>query len=164
MVPAHPRVLAKMLTPRRFSDPEDGATIAAELYGGTVRRRGEEVAALMWRQLHAGSKVGYLHQLMAGAVWTPLFALPAIRQKTLIIAGDDDPIIPIANAQIMNRLLPRARLHRHPGGHVDLVTDAGEIAPVIEDFLGPPRIARPWRAQPSAQHLTPGDLSWQESW
>ena len=75
MVPAHPRILAKMVTPRRFSDPDYAATIAGELYGGTVRAHGEDVARLFVRQLHAGSKIGYLHQLLAGSIWTSLFAL-----------------------------------------------------------------------------------------
>jgi poly(3-hydroxyalkanoate) depolymerase len=156
MVPAHPRVLAKMLTPRRFSDPDYAASIAGELYGGTVRQHGTDVAALMKRQLHAGSRMGYLHQLLAGAGWTSIFALPAIRQKSLIVAGQDDPIIPIANAHIMNHLLPRARLYQHGGGHIDLITNAAGLVPVIEDFLGPPRIGRPWRGQRPQGHLTPG--------
>src|SRR6202035_459798 len=108
MVPAHPRVLAKMATPRRFSDPDYAASIAGELYGGTVRAHGEDVAQLFVRQLHAGSKMGYLHQLLAGAVWTSLFALFAVRQETLIVAGTDDPIIPMVNAHIMNALLPHS--------------------------------------------------------
>jgi poly(3-hydroxyalkanoate) depolymerase len=138
MVPAHPRVLAKMATPRRFSDPGYAASIAAELYGGTVRAHGEEVARLFVRQLHAGSKIGYLHQLLAGSVWTSLFALPAVRQETLIVSGTDDPIIPVINARIMNALLPHSRLHLHDGGHIDLVQNAAELAPVIERFLGEP--------------------------
>ncbi|MDT5140190.1 MAG: hypothetical protein QOD58_4452 [Mycobacterium sp.] len=138
MVPAHPRVLAKMITPRRFSDPDYAASIAGELYGGTVRAHGEDVARLFVRQLHAGSKIGYLHQLLAGSVWTSLFALPAVRQETLIIAGTDDPIIPVINARIMNALLPHSRLHLHDGGHIDLVHNATELAPVIEKFLSEP--------------------------
>ena len=138
MVPAHPRVLAKMATPRRFSDPGYAASIAGELYGGTVRTHGDEVARLFVRQLHAGSKIGYLHQLLAGSVWTSLFALPAVRQETLIVAGTDDPIIPVINARIMNALLPHARLHLHDGGHIDLVQNATELAPVIEKFLSEP--------------------------
>ncbi len=138
MVPAHPRVLAKMLTPRRFSDPDYAASIAGELYGGTVRAHGDDVARLFVRQLHAGSKIGYLHQLLAGSVWTSLFALPAVRQETLIVAGTDDPIIPVANAHIMNALLPHSRLHLHSGGHIDLVHNAAELAPVIEKFLSEP--------------------------
>src|SRR6201985_2749866 len=95
MVPAHPRVLAKMATPRRVSDPDYAAAIAGELYGGTVRAHGEDVARLFLQQLHAGSKMGYLHQLLAGSVWTSLFALPAVRQQTLIVGGSDDPALPI---------------------------------------------------------------------
>jgi poly(3-hydroxyalkanoate) depolymerase len=138
MVPAHPRILAKMVTPRRFSDPDYAATIAGELYGGSVRAHGDDVARLFVRQLHAGSKVGYLHQLLAGSVWTSLFALRAVRQQTLIVAGTDDPIIPVVNARIMNHLLPHSRLHLHGGGHIDLVQNATELAPVIEGFLTEP--------------------------
>jgi poly(3-hydroxyalkanoate) depolymerase len=138
MVPAHPRVLTKMITPHRFSDPDYAASIAGELYGGTVRAHGEDVARLFIRQLHAGSKFGYVHQLLAGAIWTSLFALPAVRQQTLIVAGTDDPIIPVVNARIMNALLPHSRLHLHSGGHIDLVHNADELAPVIERFLTEP--------------------------
>jgi poly(3-hydroxyalkanoate) depolymerase len=138
MVPAHPRVLAKMITPRRFSDPDYAASIAGELYGGTVRAHGEDIAQLFVRQVRAGSKMGYLHQLLAGSVWTSLFALPAVRQETLIVAGTDDPIIPVVNARIMHALLPHSLLHLHSGGHIDLVHNAAELAPVIEEFLREP--------------------------
>jgi len=135
MVPGHPRILAKMVTPRRFSDPDYAASIAGELYGGTVRTHGEDVAQLFVRQLHAGSKMGYVHQLLAGSVWTSVFGLPAVRQETLIVQGTDDPIIPTINAHIMNALLPHSQLHLHPGGHIDLVHNAAELAPVIDNFL-----------------------------
>ncbi len=48
MVPARPHVLAKMLTPRRHRDPEYAASVASEIYGGTMRtdpRRGVPVGA-----------------------------------------------------------------------------------------------------------------------
>src|SRR5271155_3488462 len=138
MVPAHPRVLAKMATPRRFSDPDYAASIAGELYGGTVRTRGDDVARLFAQQLHAGSKIGYRHQLLAGSVWSSLFWLLAVRQNTLIVAGTDDPIIPVVNARIMNALLPNSRLHLHSGGHIDLVHNAAELAPVVGTFLREP--------------------------
>lgn len=138
MVPGNPSVLTKMLTPRRFRDPAYAADIAAELYGGTARQRASEVAELMGRQMHAGSRRGYLHQLMAGAVWTSLFALPVIRQRALILAGKDDPIIPNVNAYIMNRLLPRSRIYWHPDGHIDFFLNAPALAPAIDEFLGPP--------------------------
>jgi poly(3-hydroxyalkanoate) depolymerase len=138
MVPGGPAVLAKMVTPRRFLQPDYAASIAGEIYGGTVRDDPSMIKQLFDRQLMAGSRVGYLHQLLAGAVWTSLFALPLVRQRTLIIAGLDDPIIPVVNARIMGRLLPHATVHLHGGGHVDLITNAGELAPVIETFRSQP--------------------------
>jgi poly(3-hydroxyalkanoate) depolymerase len=138
MVPGRPSVLAKMVTPRRFLDHEYAASIAGEIYGGTVRDDPSTVKRLFDRQLMAGSRVGYLHQLLAGAVWTSVFALPVVRQRTLILAGLDDPIIPVVNARIMGRLLPHATVHLHAGGHVDLITNAAELAPVIETFRDQP--------------------------
>lgn len=134
MVPAAPKVLVKMLTPRRFLDHEYAAGVAADLYGGTARTDPTLVKRPFDRQLMAGSRVGYLHQLLAGSVWTSIFALPLIREPTLIVAGLDDPVIPVANAAIMSRLLPHATVHLHSGGHVDLVTNAAELASVIESF------------------------------
>jgi poly(3-hydroxyalkanoate) depolymerase len=134
MVPGRPAVLLKMLTPRRFLDHHYAAGIAGELYGGTVRSDPSVVEKLFDRQLMAGSRLGYLHQLLAGMVWTSIFALPLVRQETLIVAGLDDPIVPVANARIMARLLPHATVHLHAGGHVDLITNAAELGPVIESF------------------------------
>lgn len=61
--------------------------------------------------------------------------LRTIRQPTLILAGDDDPIIPLANGRLMNRLIPDSRLHVYHGGHLGLVTEAAELAPLVDDFL-----------------------------
>jgi pimeloyl-ACP methyl ester carboxylesterase len=52
----------------------------------------------------------------------------------LVIAGLDDPIVPLANARILHRLLPNSTLHLHAGGHIDLVANAAELGPVIEMF------------------------------
>jgi poly(3-hydroxyalkanoate) depolymerase len=138
MVPGRPWVLAKMLTPRRFLDHHYAASIAGDLYGGTVRNDPSMIEKLFDRQLMAGSRVGYLHQLLAGMVWTSIFALPFVRQETLVVAGLDDPIVPVANAKIMARLLPHATMHLHQGGHVDLIANAAELAPVIESFRNRP--------------------------
>jgi pimeloyl-ACP methyl ester carboxylesterase len=53
----------------------------------------------------------------------------------LILAGSDDPIIPLVNARVMHRLLPRAEVHAYDDGHLGLVTGAGKLAPRIADFL-----------------------------
>ena len=58
-----------------------------------------------------------------------------LRQPTLILAGDDDPIVPAINAKIMHRLIPHAKLHIYHGGHLGLLTHAKELIALIEEFL-----------------------------
>jgi pimeloyl-ACP methyl ester carboxylesterase len=135
MVPGGFSVLSKMLTPRRYRDPAYATAIAAELYGGRVRKQPGEVRRLMYDQSRIGSRTGYLFQLLAGVGWTSLPALPLIRQPTLVLSGNDDPIIPLVNARIMHRLLPHAELHVFDDGHLGLVTAADELGPLVSDFL-----------------------------
>ena len=135
MVPARPRVLAKMITPRRYRDPGYATAVAGQLYGGTMRARPELATALLHEHSRVGSRRGYLLQLLAGLGWTSLPALPLIRQPTLVLAGSDDPIIPLVNAVILTRLLPHATLHVYDDGHLGLVTMAGELAPRVASFV-----------------------------
>jgi poly(3-hydroxyalkanoate) depolymerase len=138
MVPARPAVLRHMVTPRRYLDRDYLRSVAPVLYGGSARDDPERVSALMHGQSRVGSRAGYLYQLAAGAGWTSLPFLPLLRQRTLILSGDDDPLIPLANARLMNALIPRSRLHVYHGGHLSLVTEAAELAPVVSRFLGQP--------------------------
>jgi poly(3-hydroxyalkanoate) depolymerase len=135
MVPGRLSVLARMATPRRFHDPLYAASIIGDIYGGSARTHPDQVLRLLGDDLRPASRVGYLHQLLAGAGWTSLPWLPLIRQQTLILAGNDDPIVPAVNARIMRRLLPHATLHIYHGGHVALVTDTEQIAPIVATFL-----------------------------
>jgi poly(3-hydroxyalkanoate) depolymerase len=135
MVPADPRVLARMLTPRRHRDPDYARSIAGEIYGGTMRTRPELAAHALHDHTRLGPRRGYYYQLASSTGWTSLPFLRLIRQPTLLVMGDDDPIIPAVNARIMARLIPRARLHLYEGGHIALITEADRLAPVIEEFL-----------------------------
>jgi poly(3-hydroxyalkanoate) depolymerase len=135
MVPGRPRVLARMVTPRRYLDPDYAERIAADLYGGTTRSDPTMVRELLHGRTRVSAGRGYLYQLTAGAGWSSLPLLPWIRQPTLLLAGDDDPIIPLVNARIMRRLLPDAELHIYHGGHLGLLTEAAELAPVVDGFL-----------------------------
>jgi poly(3-hydroxyalkanoate) depolymerase len=140
MVPAHPRVLRRMLTPRRFTDRGYAASIAPVLYGGSARTHPERVHEVLGDSMRIGSATGYLHQLLAGVGWTSLPWLPLLRQPTLILAGDDDPIVPPVNGRLLSRLIPHAELHVYHGGHLALATEATDLAPVVARFLTqPPR-------------------------
>ena len=114
MVPGHPRVLLRMLTPRRHRDPGHAARIAGELYGGSARKNPVVARDLLHATTRLGPARGYYYQLISSLGWTSLPRLPRLRPPTLILAGDDDPIIPLVNARIMHRLIPHSRAARLP--------------------------------------------------
>ena len=138
MVPARPRVLRHMLTTRRHRDPRYAARIAGEIYGGSMRSAPERAAELLHAAGRAGPDRGYYYQLLAGAGWTSLPLLPLLRRPTLLLAGDDDPLIPLINGRIMHRLIPGSELVIYRGGHLDLIAEPRRLAPVIERFLRSP--------------------------
>jgi poly(3-hydroxyalkanoate) depolymerase len=135
MVPARPQVLARMLTPRRHRDAEYAASIAQTLYGGSTREDPATAGRLLGAETRAGSVRGYQYQLLAGLGWTSLPFLPLLRQDTLLLFGDDDPIIPVVNGRILHRLLPHSTLVVYDGGHLDVVLRATQIVPHINRFL-----------------------------
>ncbi|GAA5161350.1 poly(3-hydroxyalkanoate) depolymerase [Pseudonocardia eucalypti] len=134
MVPARPGVLRHMLTPRRYLDTGYLREVSGSLYGGSARADPDMVERL----LHKGRPSGYAYQLLAGAGWTSLPLLPLITQPTLVLAGDDDPIIPLANSWLLRTLIPRAERHIYPGGHLELVCDPPRLVPAIERFFAQP--------------------------
>jgi poly(3-hydroxyalkanoate) depolymerase len=134
MVPGKLKALSKMASPRRYVDRQYMRKIGGQLYGGRLRNEPElmkDYAAL----LSPPSGRGYVWQLLAVTGWTSIFWLRRIRQKTLVMMGRDDPIVPVVNGHILTRLIPNARLYTIDDGHLFLVTRAAEVAPVIRDFL-----------------------------
>lgn len=133
-VPGSPRVLRHMVSRRRYTDPDYMARIAGTMYGGSARHSSHVAEAMGAHRGSSGNR-GYLLQLMGGAGWTSLPFLPRIKAPTLVLSGDDDPIIPSVNGKMMAALLRDSRLHVYPGGHLALVTEAQDMTPLIEDFL-----------------------------
>jgi poly(3-hydroxyalkanoate) depolymerase len=138
MVPGAPSVLGKMMTPRRHRDPAYAASIAAEIYGGSMRTDPARGADLLHAATRAGPKRGYYYQLAATTGWTSLPFLRLVRQPVLVMGGDDDPIVPLVNARVLARGIPRARLHVYHGGHLGILTESDDLAPVLEQFLDAP--------------------------
>ena len=137
MVPARPSVLAKMATPRRYQDPAHMAQIAGEIYGGKVRTH-PELAHEFARTVSSGGSLGYFYQMLGGVGWTSIFWLRTLQQPTLILHGDDDPLVPLVNAKLMHRLIPHSKLYIFHDGHLGLATSARELAQVVDQFLTDP--------------------------
>jgi poly(3-hydroxyalkanoate) depolymerase len=134
MVPGKLSVMLKMATPRRYKDPDYMRRIAGDIYGGALRDSPELVAKHL-RHVGWSSDYGYYLQLVAGFGWSSLPWLPLLSQPTLVMAGTDDPIVPLANGRILTRLIRNARLVTIDDGHLFLITSAGESAEIIAGFL-----------------------------
>ncbi|KAA1249922.1 alpha/beta fold hydrolase [Mycobacterium simiae] len=131
-IPGRLGVVREMLTRRRFDDPTHARQVAPTIYGGKART-GSPTPAIFDHM--DNDRRGLFYQQLAALGWTSVPFARLIRQPTLILTGDDDPIIPPVNGRLMRALLPNAELHVFHDGHLGLVTSADELAPIVEDFL-----------------------------
>ena len=134
MVPGRLTALLKMATPWRYKDPEYMGRIAGDLYGGAFRDS-PELALRHLRHVRWSSDYGYYLQLIAGTGWSSLPWLRLLKQKTLVMMGTDDPIVPVTNGRILAKLIPDAQFVTIDDGHLFLVTSAAQSAGMIGEFL-----------------------------
>ena len=121
--------------PLRYWGPQYMELIAPKIYGGSLRTnklRARDHA----RKMRPPSIKGYYYQIAAIAGWTSLPWLHKLDQPTLVLAGDDDPIVPLINARLLAARIPDSQLRVVDCGHLFLLTRAEALAPEIEDFLG----------------------------
>lgn len=138
-VPATPSAMRTLLSTGRYRDRASLAH-AARSFGGRAGEMGagmrEHAAA---RLAHPPSTRGYWYQMLALTGWSSFPVLPLLRQRTLLLAGGDDPAVPAVNARIMSWLLPRAELVVVPdGGHLMVFDQADEVVPHMARFLDAP--------------------------
>jgi poly(3-hydroxyalkanoate) depolymerase len=134
MVPGEIGAIAKLVSPRRYSDPAYLRKVGGDLYGG-VYRKDPELLHSHAKHIKPPRGFGYAYQLLAGTAWTSLPWLHRLRQPTLILHGTDDPIVPLTNAKILASLIPQSTLRVIDDGHLFLVGRAAEVAPIVSRFL-----------------------------
>jgi poly(3-hydroxyalkanoate) depolymerase len=136
-VPGSPHVLLPLATPRRYFQPDYYRRIAGRIYGGAARRDPDALLhGSVARFIQRPSLRGYLGQIYAISGWTSMPWLWRLRQRTLVLAGDDDPIVPLVNGRILAWCIPRAQLHIVcGGGHLFLLENPAEIAALVAGFL-----------------------------
>ena len=131
MVPGNPAALIKMADPRRYIDPDFMAKHFKTLYGGMVGNKSEHIG-----RITPPSKTGYFYQLMAMMGWTSAPFLPFMKTETLIMMGDDDQIVPLANGKFLKFLIPNSELFVvENGGHLFLLSHVEESIAAIRAFL-----------------------------
>jgi poly(3-hydroxyalkanoate) depolymerase len=137
MIPGRPSVLWEFLTPRRMHDPEYRREVGGRIYGGSVRQQ-PELADIVVPANGPINKKGYLYQQFALLGWVSAFWLPLLTQETLILAGRDDPIAPLANAHMLRLLIRRSRLQIYEDGHLFMISNAEAASRAVDAFLREP--------------------------
>jgi len=138
MVPGKMQSLSKMADPKRYMDRDFLAKNFKTLYGDEP-----EGAAEFSARMTAPTRSGYVYQLMAMMGWTSLPFLRLLPHETLVLAGDRDNIVPLANAKILNFMIPKSELHLvENGGHLFALSRAKEVIPVLKNFLDRPAMER----------------------
>jgi poly(3-hydroxyalkanoate) depolymerase len=138
MMPGSPKALTKMANPRRYVDADYMIKNFETLYGeglGKTTGKGGHMS-----RLKPPSPRGYMYQLLCMLGWTSAPALPfLLRQKTLIMMGDEDAIVPLINGKFLDMLIPKGELKvLHGGGHLFLLSHKEESVAMIREFLDAP--------------------------
>jgi poly(3-hydroxyalkanoate) depolymerase len=138
MVPGRPSTMLKLLSPRRYRDPDYLRSVGGELYGGAYRRDPDLLRA-HGAHIRPPGGLGYAYQLMAAWGWTSALWLRTLPQPALVIHGTDDPIVPLVNAKLLAAVLRDAQLHVVDDGHLFMLTRPAETAAVVRGFLAAER-------------------------
>lgn len=130
-------VISALATPFRFYSRTFFERTAPTIYGGvTGRDPSRRLRNFDARHRLPPSAYGYAMQLLGGMSWSSWPFLASISQKTLVISGDDDPLVPVANAQMLAKRIPNAELEIvHDAGHLFLWDDAENAAARIQRFV-----------------------------
>ncbi len=138
MIPGNAAALSKMANPRRYIDADFMQKNFETLYGQGLGKMSGKQGHMS--RLKPPSPRGYMYQLLCMMGWTSAPALPfLLKQKTLIMMGDDDAIVPLANGKFLNTLIPNSELRvMEGGGHLFLLSHKDESVDAIREFLDRP--------------------------
>jgi poly(3-hydroxyalkanoate) depolymerase len=136
-VPPDPIVTTLMLTPARYWNRQLAELIIPIIAGGRTARDPRVLRAGLERRLvQPPSALGYLYQLYALSGWSSHPWIRSVRHPALVLHGDHDPVVPLANGRYLADALPNGRLEVVKGaGHLFLLDEPRSVAPALTAFL-----------------------------
>lgn len=139
-LPGRPAAVAILLTPARYYFPTYFAAVAPTLYGREIRQHPDVLRRhTHLRTTRPPTPIGYYYQLATLRRWTSAPWLWRLPQPTLVLAGDEDPVIPLVNSQLLAYAIPSGRLRVvRGGGHLFLLLRAQQMAEELGEFLDGP--------------------------
>jgi poly(3-hydroxyalkanoate) depolymerase len=133
-VPGRPEALLRFARPKAYADLQRLELEAGRIFGGRLRT--EPALVHGWYLRPPAGVKAWFYRLAGTAGWSSLPWLHRLPQPTLVVHGDDDPVVPLVNARAVAWRVPGARLHVvQGGGHLLLLDSSDDVLPVITDFL-----------------------------
>jgi pimeloyl-ACP methyl ester carboxylesterase len=138
-MPGHPAAYLALLAPPSPSW-QQMARLGSGTYGGRARHDTAWLTAFTSAAFDPTPSLrSHLWQLVTALTWWSLPALPFLTQRTLVLTGDDDPLVPILNGHALAALIPRGRVRIVTGGgHLFLFEQPEQAAAIVSSFLSAP--------------------------
>ncbi|ROO36770.1 alpha/beta fold hydrolase [Salinisphaera orenii] len=143
MFPGRFNSLWRLAHPKGLTRIAPDAARARSVFGGRRTDECRAIARAMGRATPP-TRRGHAAQLYALAGYSSLPWLHRLGVPTLVLAGDDDAVVPMVNARVLALLLPRARLTViRGGGHWFVLERTDEVVRELDGFLNARHAPRP---------------------
>jgi pimeloyl-ACP methyl ester carboxylesterase len=134
-----PENVARFLTASEVGDPGEAVRMRYPLHysDAYIAEHDGEIVARAIAEQHLGSQpAGRAGQLAAVGTHDTHDRLRQIASPTMVAHGDEDGIIPVENASVMARQIPRSTERIYPGAkHIFFIECAAEFNADIASFL-----------------------------
>ena len=138
MMPGNLSMLRHLLDPREYTVEKTLRRNLASLYNG-----GGSDDPVSLNAVRPPSPLGWACQMGAIAMWSSLPFLPLLNLPVLVMAGEDDQVVPPCNAHILASAIPGAKLEMFgQGGHLFLLSQRKRFIEKLRKFLNAPQVAK----------------------
>ena len=132
MVPGNPKMLSHLADPREYTVERTLKRNLAMLYAGG----GNGGEAFSINAIRAPTPLGWACQVGAFAGWSSLPFLPLLDIPTMVMADDEDQIVPPVNANILHQAIPGSKLAMFKGGgHLFMLSQMARFVDLLQGFL-----------------------------
>jgi pimeloyl-ACP methyl ester carboxylesterase len=130
MMPGNQAMIGHMLDPQEYTVEAALRRNLAMVYNGGGAGQVSLNAAT------APSPLGYAYQVAAFAGWTSAPFLPLLTMPVMVMADNEDQLIPVSNAHFLHNAIPDSRIELSDGGgHLFMLTHPARFAKLVEQFL-----------------------------
>lgn len=131
MVPGNPAMLAHLLDPTEYTVERTLRRNLAMLYNGGGTDKAVSLAAAI-----APTPAGWTNQVSSFALWTSMPFLPLISVPVLVMADEDDKVVPPVNARLLHGAIPGSAIEIfRDGGHLFMLSQRDRFVERLVAFL-----------------------------